>query len=78
MNMRAEVMMKYFLYDAIEGVEEIAMKKRVTFAIDEKDAEGVKKLAEKLDVSQVEIFRTGLKRVLKLKVTEQKTLFKKK
>ena len=54
------------------------MGKNVTFAIDEKTAEGIKKLAEKLDVSQVEIFRTGLKLVLKMKVTEQKALFKKK
>ena len=54
------------------------MGKKVTFAIDEKDAEGIKKLAEKLDVSQVEIFRTGLKLVLKMKVAEQKALFKKK
>ena len=47
------------------------MGKKVTFEIDENDAEKIKKLAEKLDVSQVEIFRTGLKLVLKMKVTEQ-------
>ena len=54
------------------------MGKKVTFEIDEKDAEGIKRIAEKLGVSQVEIFRAGLKLVLKMKVTEQKTLFKKK
>ena len=54
------------------------MKKRVTFEIDEKDAESIKKLAEKLDVPQAEIFRTGLNRILKMKVAEQVALFKKK
>ena len=53
-------------------------KKRVTFEIDEKDAESIKKLAEKLDESQAEIFRTGLKLILKMKVAEQTALFKKK
>ena len=52
--------------------------KRISFGIDEKDVEGVKKLAEKLGVAQAEIFRTGLKLVFKMKVTEQKALFKKK
>ena len=54
------------------------MKKRVTFEIAEKDAESIKKLAEKLDESQAEIFRTGLKLILKMKVAEQTALFKKK
>ena len=53
------------------------MGKKVTFEIDEKDAESIKKLAEKLSVAQAEVFRTGLKLVLKMKVAEQKALFKK-
>ena len=54
------------------------MKMRVTFEIDGKAAESIKKLAEKLDVPQAEIFRTGVKRILKMKVSEQVALFKKK
>ncbi len=54
------------------------MKKRVTFEIDESGAEGIKKLAAKLDIPQAEIFRTGVKLILKMKVAEQKTLFKNK
>ena len=52
------------------------MRKRVTFEIDEKDAEGIKKLSEKLGTPQAEIFRTGIKLILKMKVADQKTLFK--
>ena len=58
--------------------EQIAVKKRITFEIDEKDAEGVKRLAEKLGVPQAEVFRAGVRLVLKMKVAEQKVLFKKK
>ena len=53
------------------------MGKKVTFEIDEQSTEGVKKLAEKLKISQVEIFRTGIKLVLKMKVAEQKAMFQK-
>ena len=58
--------------------EQMAMKKRTTIVIDEKDAESVKKLAERFGVPQTEVFRAGVKLVLKMKVSEQTALFKKK
>ncbi len=58
--------------------EQRTMRKRVTVEIDEKDADGIKKLAEKLGAAQAEIFRTALKMVLKMKVADQKAMFPKK
>ena len=52
--------------------------KRAAFMLDEKDVENVKKLAEKFDVPQAVVYRAAVKLVLKMKVTEQKKLFKKK
>ena len=54
------------------------MDKKVTFSLTEQDAEGVKKLADKLSITQVDIFRAGIKLVLKMKVADQKAFFKKK
>ena len=58
--------------------EHIPMNTKVTFSFDEKDSEGVKKLAEKLDIAQADIFRTAIKLILKMKVADQKALFKRK
>ena len=52
--------------------------KRVTYTFDEKDVENVKKVAEKFDVPQAEVYRVGVKLLLKMKVAEQTALFKKK
>ena len=54
------------------------MDKKVTFSFDEKDAEGVKKLAEKLNISQADVFRTTIKLIFKMKVADQKELFMRK
>ena len=58
--------------------EHIPMSKKVTFSFDERDAEGVKKLAEKLDIAQADVFRSAIKLILKMKVADQKALFKRK
>ena len=50
------------------------MDKKVTFSMSASDAEQIKKLAEKLDIAQVEIFRAAIKTLLKMKVADQKAL----
>jgi|SaaInl7_135m_RNA_FD_contig_21_2110196_length_218_multi_7_in_0_out_0_1 hypothetical protein len=54
------------------------MDKKVTFSMSASDAEQVKKMSEKFDVAQVEIFRTAIKTLLKMKVADQKAMFVKK
>ena len=54
------------------------MKNQITFQVDEKAAEEIRKLAQKLDISLSEICRAGVNLILKMKVADQKALLKKK
>ena len=54
------------------------MDKKVTFSMNENDAEKIKKISAKLDVTQVDIFRAGIKLILKMKVADRQKLLVKK
>ena len=54
------------------------MNKKLTLSMTESDGEAVKKLAEKLEIPQVDIYRAAIKLILKMKVADQTALLTKK